>query len=168
MSGIDISIYNELYILSEALLTGAAFTVSYDVLRIARRVVRHNIVFISIEDIVFWVACGLITFKMFYDYNGGTVRVHIMCALLLGIVLYHVSLSGILVRYISLLLTEIVKPVLKVLKFLSNKVKIVLSEKNRTEMKNKSENNIQDDLSKNKDAGKDEKKNYGKKKSKIK
>ena len=73
-----------------------------------------------------------------------------------------------MVRYISLLLTEIVKPVLKVLKFLSNKVKIVFSEKNRTEMKNKSENNMQNDLSKNKDAGKDEKKSYGKKKSKIK
>lgn len=124
MQGIDENIYVELYILSQALMLGVAATAAYDILRIIRRVIHHNIIFVSVEDLIFWGICALITFKMFYDYNGGIIRVHVICAVLLGIVLYHISLSGVLVKYISLILNEIVKLILKVLNFLSNKVKI--------------------------------------------
>lgn len=145
MQGIDRNIFLELYILSKGLLAGVVYSFVYDILRIARRVISHNIIIINIEDIVYWIACSLCTFKLFYDYNGGIVRIHVICIILLGILLYHISISRVFVRYISLILTEIKNLVLKVLKKILFKVKI--------------EKNI-------KDADSNERKGFGQKKKK--
>ena len=41
-----------------SLLTGIFITFVYDLLRIFRRVIPHKLIFVSLEDLAFWIYCA--------------------------------------------------------------------------------------------------------------
>lgn len=142
----SLSISVELYLICKAVLLGVFLRFIYDLFRISRRVFRRNAVVVGIEDTIYWVAVGICVFILMYDFNGGSMRIHAFLFVALGMLLYGVSLSAFIVKYISLLLLKIKLITLKLLKKLLKKVKI---------------------KKKSKDAKKDEQK-VGSKKKKIK
>ena len=101
-----------------ALLMGIFITFVYDLLRILRRVIPHNIFWISLEDLVFWGFCAVEVFLLMYHVSNGTLRWFAVLGALLGMLLYSKTLSRFLVKYISLLLSKILKVIGKVLGFI--------------------------------------------------
>lgn len=132
---LDIAI--ELYLISEAILLGIILRIAYDILRISRRIIRRNNIIVGIEDTIYWIISGICGFVLIYDFNGGSVRVHIFLFIALGMVLYSVSLSHIFVKYVSLILLKFKFVIVKVLKKLTNKVKIYRQSKRKSKIKNK-------------------------------
>ena len=71
-----------------ALLAGIVVTFSYDLLRIFRRVIPHKNFVVSLEDILFWVYCGIGVFLLMYYEGNQTLRWFAVCGALVGMCLY--------------------------------------------------------------------------------
>ena len=54
------SIYQEIQFLGYSLCLGVIITFVYDNIRVVRRVLRHNNFFISLEDLLFWIAFAMV------------------------------------------------------------------------------------------------------------
>ncbi len=115
-----------------ALLMGIFITFVYDLLRILRRVIPHNIFWISVEDLVFWGFSAVEVFLLMYHVSNGTLRWFAVLGALLGMFLYTKTLSRFLVKYISLLLGKLFKMIGRVLGLLFRPVKLAASAARRT------------------------------------
>lgn len=54
MSG---TIITEWHFWMASIITGVIMTFAYDILRLLRRIIRHNRFFVDMEDLLFWAAC---------------------------------------------------------------------------------------------------------------
>ncbi len=85
-------------------LLGAGITLVYDCLRIIRRVFPHGIIWISLEDLLYWIFVSFSIFYLLYYENNGAFRWFAIFGAALGMVLYKKSLSEWLVARLSGLL----------------------------------------------------------------
>ena len=69
-----VSIPTEITFFLYSMLYGAAFFCVYDVLRCVRRIIIHNVFWIAVEDLLFWMAAGILLFLMIFDKNSGSLR----------------------------------------------------------------------------------------------
>lgn len=106
-------INQEISMFLEAAYYGMLMGISYDVLRIFRRVVSHKNVIVYIEDYLFWVVWGIVLFALIFNYNDGNIRGYVFVAVLMGGILYLRSFSPFLVKYVSLILGNILTFILK-------------------------------------------------------
>ena len=106
-------INQEISMFLEAAYYGMLMGVSYDILRIFRRVVSHKNLIVYIEDYLFWVVWGVILFALIFNYNDGNIRGYVFAAVLVGGLLYLKSFSPFFVKYVSLILGNILTFILK-------------------------------------------------------
>ena len=59
-----------------------------DGIRIFRRVIPHGTVAVALEDILYWLICGISIFRMLYVENSGAIRGFAIAAVVLGMLLY--------------------------------------------------------------------------------
>lgn len=85
-----------------SILLGIGITFVYDCFRIARRVIAHGIVWISLEDFLYWIFVSVSIFYLLYYENNGAFRWFAILGALLGMLLFRITLSGIFVKYCSL------------------------------------------------------------------
>ena len=64
-------IINEVYFLADSVVIGIIITFVYDFILIGRRVIKHSLFFVSLEDFVFWASCAVAVFYMLYEENNG-------------------------------------------------------------------------------------------------
>lgn len=88
-------------------LTGIAITIVYDLLRIARRVVKHLYMVIALEDIVFWMFVAVVLFLLLYHMNNGTLRWFAVFGLFAGMLFYKKIFGDFLVIFMSTILERI-------------------------------------------------------------
>ncbi len=87
-----------------AFASGIFITFVYDILRIWRRVVPHGVVLVSLEDLAFWAFCAIHIFGLMHRESNGSLRWFAVMGALAGMLLYKKTVSGIFVRYVSLVL----------------------------------------------------------------
>lgn len=87
-----------------AFASGIFITFVYDILRIWRRVAPHGGVLVSLEDLAFWVFCAIHIFRLMHRESNGSLRWFAVMGALAGMLLYKKTVSGQLVRYVSLAL----------------------------------------------------------------
>lgn len=76
---------------------GIGLVVLYDCLRIFRRIITHNKVWAALEDLLYWIICAVLIFRMMYRINDGAIRGFAIVGVVIGMVLYHYSVSEFLV-----------------------------------------------------------------------
>lgn len=103
----SVNIMQEIYFLWHAFLLGVFITFGYDWIRIVRRVIPHNLFFVSLEDLIFWIICSMRIFLMLYEENNGTLRWFAVIGAMIGMFLYKLCIGRFLVKYISCLLNKI-------------------------------------------------------------
>ncbi len=109
------NIIKELDFFLQAMLLGIMIAVFYDTIRIFRRVFRHGVFWIAMEDFFFWFICCLKIFEMFIKENSGTLRWFAIAANAAGMLLYCKTLSRFYVTYVSKLLNFLLHVLVKVL-----------------------------------------------------
>lgn len=124
MIAISDGIHQELIFLLISLALGEGLVIIYDLLRIFRRVIPHGVVWISIEDIFYWVLCAFLIFGMIFQTNDGLVRGFAIGGICLGMAFYNHFVSPFLVGHISGILRKILGILKKGLKKAGKKVKI--------------------------------------------
>ena len=100
-----------------AFCMGIFITFVYDTLRIFRRVIPHNIFWVSLEDIIFWCFCAIEVFLLMYHVSNGTLRWFAVLGAMVGMGLYLKTLSRFLVKYMSLVLRKVRAVMKKVFSF---------------------------------------------------
>lgn len=83
---------NTIFLL-HALCMGLVITFVYDWLLVLRRVFPHRQIFISLEDLCFWVFCAAYVFLWMYRESNGTLRWFAVAGALTGMLLYKKLLS---------------------------------------------------------------------------
>lgn len=80
---------------------GIVLLVLYDCIRILRRLIKHNKLSAALEDILYWIVSALLIFRMMYRINDGSIRGFAIVGMLIGMVLFHYSISDPLVYILS-------------------------------------------------------------------
>ena len=116
-------ILEELRVVGVAVAGGAAITFVYDLLRIFRRGVAHGNLWIGIEDFLFWIWTALWVFSVLYRENDGNLRMYTILSMVLGMLLYHKTVSEPLVEFFGKLLKKLVSILIYPLKIVKNTIK---------------------------------------------
>lgn len=115
----------EIYFLFHSFFMGILITVLYDILRILRRIIPHNILAVSLEDFLYWTACSLMIFAMLIRENNGMLRWFAVAGAMIGMLLYKMTLGFLFVKYVSLLLQKILHVVGRLLKIILGPLNLV-------------------------------------------
>lgn len=81
------------YLFLTALLLGVALCFLYDLFRVFRRVVPHNLRAVTLEDFLFWILWTLAVMTMLDTMDRGVVRGFSLGAVFLGMLLYLLCFS---------------------------------------------------------------------------
>lgn len=111
-------IVNEVYFLAYSVMMGVVITFVYDFILIGRKVIRHNLFFISLEDLLFWAACAVAVFYMLYKENNGILRWFAVFGAALGMLLYKKIVGNRFVKLISVLIQKEIHIISKILGFI--------------------------------------------------
>ena len=112
----------ELNFLLHSFLLGIAVTAVYDVFLILRRLVKHSLLLISLEDLLFWIGCAIGVFMMLYEENNGILRWFAVLGAAIGMILYKVSISEFIVNIMSTVIGRIFHVLFKILRFICRPV----------------------------------------------
>lgn len=94
-------IHQETVVFFLSVLHGAVLTLGYDVLRAFRAAFRHSTAAVSLEDFLFWLTAGFLTFCLAFFYTDGVIRGYVAAGMAIGSILYHYTLSTLAVRVLS-------------------------------------------------------------------
>lgn len=105
---ISADILEEVRLFANSVVLGAALTFVYDGFLILRRVFKHNVFWISAEDLLFWTATAVIVFLSLQRQGNGVLRWFVVAGAAVGMLLYKGSASGFYVKYFGNALLYIV------------------------------------------------------------
>jgi len=111
-------ILGELQVAGTAIFCGALITIVYDFIRIFRRVISHGNLWIGIEDFVFWIWTAFWVFSVLYRENDGNLRMYTILAMVIGMILYHKTISEPFVELAGRLLKKLLAILLYPVKML--------------------------------------------------
>ncbi|MBQ4059379.1 MAG: spore cortex biosynthesis protein YabQ [Lachnospiraceae bacterium] len=97
-------IYDEAHLFMICLSLGALLAMIYDAVRILRLLFRHKDWLVDIEDLIYWIFTAGLVFRTLFRYNQGVLRGYAFLGMFLGVVLYLLTLSGLLLRVIKCIL----------------------------------------------------------------
>lgn len=76
-----------------AVLAGMIVYSAYMCIRKLRRLVRHNLLVIAIEDMAFWVGTAVYLFVQIYHTSDGSIRWHFILGVVSGAVILALSVK---------------------------------------------------------------------------
>ena len=82
------SVYWEWSLLLQAIKLGVKLTFIYNGIRMFRILIRHKDIFVSVEDVFFWMYAAVIIFEMQLKQSDGMFRGFCILGMLLGMCLY--------------------------------------------------------------------------------
>ena len=106
-------ITNQLIYFLKSILCGAVLGLIFDAFKILRLFIKHNVGSIFIEDVMFCIISSVITYGFMVDISYGQIRIFILVGELIGLILYKLSLSKLLIT----LIVNIVKLLKRILNF---------------------------------------------------
>ena len=95
--------------LIHAAILGIYFAFVYDCFRIFRRLIPHNVWFLSLEDIMYWIYLAAEVFILMYRESNGKLRWFAVLGAFCGIFLYTKLFGRYYVHFVSGMLEKIRK-----------------------------------------------------------
>lgn len=120
-------IVQELTFFTHSVLIGLVITFVYDWIRVLRRLFKHGTLLMSVEDLLFWLACGIGVFYMLYRENNGTLRWFAVLGAAVGMFFYKMIVRDAFVNIMSTCLHKIMWFVFRVLQIVLKPVKRLIS-----------------------------------------
>lgn len=117
----------ELQFFLVSILWGALVLLAYDLLRILRRVIRHNSFFVIVQDLLFWVLASLFIFAMIYIENSGTIRGFSVMGMVIGMLMYHYILSDSIVMLVNRMILLIIRPFSIAVTYICKGIRLIIA-----------------------------------------
>lgn len=118
-------IINEVMFLFHSFLLGIVITAVYDIFLILRRLISHSLFLISLEDLVFWIACAIGVFYMLYEENNGILRWFAVFGATMGMLAYKKSISPLIIDIMSTIIQRICRILFGILRFILRPVRFL-------------------------------------------
>ena len=112
-------IVQEITFFLHSILMGLIITSAYDWILIFRKLFRHGAILTSLEDFLYWFACGISVFYMLYRENSGVLRWFAVMGAALGMLFYKIIIND---RFVNIMSTCIHK----IMWFMFRLIQIVL------------------------------------------
>ena len=116
---------NQAYLFLVFSFTGVIIGLLFDFFRVLRKSFKTADIITYIEDILFWILTGvLILFNIWY-FNNGEIRIFIFLGIIMGVIIYMLTLSNIVLKVISFIFDKIIKILqlpLKPIKYIFTKI----------------------------------------------
>ena len=113
-------VYSQLLSLSLFIITGIVIGILFDIFRVLRKCFKTADFITYLQDIVFWFLAGMITLFSIFKFNQGEIRIYVFLGIFIGILLYAITLSKIVVKFLASILQTIKKLILIPLQFIYN------------------------------------------------
>lgn len=78
-----------------ACLSGGAVYCSYQIIRLFRRLVKHSLFVIGVEDFCFWIGVSVYLFQRLYQATYGSIRAFFILGVVLGALFTKITFSAI-------------------------------------------------------------------------
>lgn len=96
-----LGIGQETFIFFYAGLSGIVILLSYQILRLLRRLIGHHIIVINLEDFFYWIGVSAYLFRQMYKTTYGSVRWFFVLGVVSGIILTNFVLSFLKKMYVK-------------------------------------------------------------------
>lgn len=116
---------NQAYLFLIFLLNGIFIGITFDIFRILRKSFNTPNFITYIEDILFWIISALIVMYSLFVFNNGLFRAYIFIGILLGIAIYMLFFSKIIINISVKIILFIKKIVLFGLKIIAYPINLV-------------------------------------------
>lgn len=131
-----LTVGNQAYIFLCCVLGGMIIAFIYDVFRIKRKAIKTSNLIVYFEDFVYWILVALVLFAVVYMSNDGELRGYLLIGALIGIVLYSLLLSrivmtvflfiiGLIYKFFRIVFTILLIPIKVLIKILRVPAKII-------------------------------------------
>ncbi|HPU41267.1 MAG TPA: spore cortex biosynthesis protein YabQ [Acetivibrio clariflavus] len=87
---------NQAYVFLWCVLGGMIIAFIYDIFRIRRKTIKSGNLIVYFEDFIYWILVALVLFAVVYVSNDGEIRGYLFIGALIGIILYSLLLSRII------------------------------------------------------------------------
>lgn len=92
------SLSSQLLVFVYSLALGLILGVAYDFFRIVRMVINSKNIAVFLQDVLYFIVSGLITFFFVLGVNSGNSRFYILAGEAVGWILYHITLGEVVYR----------------------------------------------------------------------
>lgn len=120
-------IVQEVTFFLHSVLMGLIITFAYDWILICRKLFRHGNILISIEDLLYWFACGIGVFYMLYRENNGVLRWFAVMGAALGMLFYKTIVKDRFIYIMSTLIHKIMWFIIRVIQIVLKPLKCLFS-----------------------------------------
>lgn len=95
------------------LISGILIGVVFDFFRSLRKSIKTSNLFTYIEDILFWVIASSIIILTILKYNYGELRLYIFLGIGVGLTIYFITLSKLLIKLNVIIMSMILQIIIK-------------------------------------------------------
>ena len=120
-------IVQEVTFFLHSVVMGLIITFAYDWVRILRRLIKHGRVLTSVEDLLYWFACGISVFYMLYRENSGVLRWFAVMGAALGMLFYKAVIKDRFVNIMSTYIHKIMWFIFRLIQFVLKPIKCLFS-----------------------------------------
>lgn len=96
-----LGIEKEISVFLQAMLAGNLLYLVYCAICIFRRIIRHNLFFVSLEDFFYWIGTGVYLFLEIYHTSNGSIRWYFAFGVAIGGLLSHYIIRKIIKKYVD-------------------------------------------------------------------
>ncbi len=89
-----LGIREEMVVFLIAVLSGAIVRLIYQCIRCFRRIIAHQLMAVSVEDVIFWIGSAVYMFVQIYHTSDGSIRWYFVLGVAIGAVLMSVLFSA--------------------------------------------------------------------------
>jgi spore cortex biosynthesis protein YabQ len=100
------------------LLSGLGMGTVFDGYRVVSNELKFPRWWLPVLDVIYWMAAALVVFRVLYASNNGEVRAYVFIGLAIGIILYYLLLSKIVIVVVRWIIGAVRKLIAFVLKCL--------------------------------------------------
>ena len=97
---------NQAYLFLVFSLTGIFIGCLFDFFRILRKLFKTSNLITYIEDILFWILTGIIVLYVIWYFNDGEIRLYLLLGLIMGIIIYILTISNIFFKVVFNILNK--------------------------------------------------------------
>lgn len=118
---------NQAYLFMIFIINGVLIGFLFDVFRILRKTFKTKDIITYIEDISFWILTGLLTLYFIFYYNNGEIRFYIFLGIILGILIYILTISKYIIKF-SVTIINFIKDIInRIIKFVFYPLKVIIN-----------------------------------------
>lgn len=99
-------IENQAFLFLVFSITGVILGILFDFFRAIRKTFKTSDFLTCIEDVIYWLIAGIIILYNIYFFNNGEIRIFMIIGIIMGALIYTLTLSSIFIKINSFILQK--------------------------------------------------------------